>query len=284
MKKLFFNKPKRLFTFGCSFTNYSWLTWADILAHELDCEYYNFGQAGSGNVYISNMVCQADQHFNFNEEDLVIVCWSGIQREDRYKADRWFNAGNIYYNDNKLWSVRFAKVIADDCHFLMRDLATIKLIHNLLKDKTQFHFLAMDTIKKSKGLKMNRTSFHKLFKLYNNIFDYIEPSFEEVLWGGSSWNRISVHKHYTDNHPTPGEHFEYLTKVFDYKFSDETKSKIVKLNTMYLNLIGNVYSKIKFDVHPADDNFPKDLKILVETGYKAIKIAESLPIPPNIIN
>lgn len=283
MKKLFLNKPKRLFTFGCSFTNYAWLTWADILAYELGCDYYNFGKSGSGNVYISNMVCQADQHFNFDEEDLVIICWSGVQREDRYKKGRWNNAGNIYYNDNTVWSQTIARLIADDCHFLMRDLATIKLVHRLLEDKTQFHFLAMDTISHSKGLRITKKNYLTLTKLYKNIIDYIEPSFEEVLWGGYSMNRKRVHKYYSDNHPTPMEHFSYLEKIFDYDFSDDVRVKIQRLDKMYINLIRNVYSRINYHVHPRDEEMPEDLKFIINTGYQTIQIAKSLPLPQNLI-
>lgn len=41
----------RLFTFGCSFTNYMWPTWADILAIEFD-SYRNWGRIGAGNHFI----------------------------------------------------------------------------------------------------------------------------------------------------------------------------------------------------------------------------------------
>jgi hypothetical protein len=43
----------RLFTFGCSFTNYRWSTWADCLAPEFDY-FENWGQSGGGNHYIFN--------------------------------------------------------------------------------------------------------------------------------------------------------------------------------------------------------------------------------------
>jgi len=41
----------RLFTFGCSYTNYRWSTWADCLAPEFDY-FENWGQSGGGNHYI----------------------------------------------------------------------------------------------------------------------------------------------------------------------------------------------------------------------------------------
>jgi hypothetical protein len=61
----------RLFTFGCSFTNYRWSTWADILAPEFG-EFYNWGQRGAGNHFIFNSVMEADQQNNFKDGDTVI--------------------------------------------------------------------------------------------------------------------------------------------------------------------------------------------------------------------
>ena len=46
---------KRLFTFGCSFTQWKWPTWADYIGINFD-EYYNAGQAGSDNKHILNHI------------------------------------------------------------------------------------------------------------------------------------------------------------------------------------------------------------------------------------
>jgi hypothetical protein len=67
----------RLFTFGCSFTNYRWSTWADCLAPEFDY-FENWGQSGAGNHYIFNSMMEADQRHQFDEGDTVIVCWTNV--------------------------------------------------------------------------------------------------------------------------------------------------------------------------------------------------------------
>ena len=82
---LFNYQPKRLFTFGCSFTHYNWGTWANCLAKELEpVEFINLGRSGAGNQYIFNMVMQADSIYNFTHEDLVVVQWTNVCREDRF--------------------------------------------------------------------------------------------------------------------------------------------------------------------------------------------------------
>ena len=44
---------KRLITFGCSFTDYSWPTWADIIALDREVEYENWAIGGGGNQQIA---------------------------------------------------------------------------------------------------------------------------------------------------------------------------------------------------------------------------------------
>jgi hypothetical protein len=43
-------KFKRAFLFGCSYTEYKWPTWANILKKDLDIPVYNWGLSGLGNV------------------------------------------------------------------------------------------------------------------------------------------------------------------------------------------------------------------------------------------
>ena len=83
---------KRLFTFGCSFTNYVRPTWADLLhnKYKSDLEVsYNFGIPASGNSCIASRVSEAHNKFNFQSGDLVAICWSSIMREDFYSIENF---------------------------------------------------------------------------------------------------------------------------------------------------------------------------------------------------
>lgn len=90
---------KRFFAFGCSYTNYIWPTWADIIAEDLDIEYHNYGQAGFGNVAIQCEFLKADIEHKLNDDDLVIIMWSHWSREDRYISGGWQATGNVFNND-----------------------------------------------------------------------------------------------------------------------------------------------------------------------------------------
>jgi hypothetical protein len=102
---------KRVFTFGCSFTNWIWPTWADIIAVQTGLPVYNGALAGLGNVGISYRMYEYDMKYNFTPDDLILVMWTGWSREDRYLNNQWKLCGNIFNNDfydkhfiKKYWS------------------------------------------------------------------------------------------------------------------------------------------------------------------------------------
>ena len=101
----------RLITFGCSFTDYSWPTWADIIARDLDCEYENWAIGGGGNQQIARRVMYRDQHLGWQEDDVVMIQWTSITREDRFMDNRWISQGSVttapFYGEpwiEKYWS------------------------------------------------------------------------------------------------------------------------------------------------------------------------------------
>jgi hypothetical protein len=107
----------RLFTFGCSFTFWPWPTWADIIAHELNIPYYNWGLPGIGNVSIHTRMLECELRHGFNEDDIILAVWSTWGREDRYnvkttRLDRpgWSSTGDVLHTYSKnfidsYWSV-----------------------------------------------------------------------------------------------------------------------------------------------------------------------------------
>jgi hypothetical protein len=85
----------RLITFGCSFTDYSWPTWADIIARDLGCEYENWAVGGGGNQQIARRILYRDQQFGWQPDDLVMVQWTSITREDRFVQNQWIAQGSV---------------------------------------------------------------------------------------------------------------------------------------------------------------------------------------------
>lgn len=242
--KLYDKKPNRLFTFGCSFTDYIWSTWANILGYELNCEFYNLGRTGAGNFYIALSIAQANAYFNFDKNDLIIVSWTNIAREDRFLLKKgWITPGNIYtqheYNDN------FVNKLCNQVHFGVRDFSLISMTYKLLKNKSNIHMLQMLDIQKIlcqwDKTPVADTFLNNLLELYSMELNMIQPSFYEVLWDNNldskiNKNKKEIHELFTDAHPSILEHYEYLTNIFDYKFSNQTEDLV---NTTYENFVIN---------------------------------------------
>lgn len=86
----------RLFTFGCSYTRYSYATWADLIGVNYD-EFYNFGCGGASNTYIMNRFIEANNMFNISNDDTVIVMLTGIGRFSYYdRTKTWRTQGDMF--------------------------------------------------------------------------------------------------------------------------------------------------------------------------------------------
>lgn len=84
----------KLIVFGCSFTDYRWPTWADIIAEDLGCEYENWGLGGGGNQAIARRILYRST-WGFESTDWIMVQWSSLHREDRFQNGKWISQGSV---------------------------------------------------------------------------------------------------------------------------------------------------------------------------------------------
>ena len=228
---------KRFYAFGCSFTQYNWPTWADLIGSEFD-EYENWGSSGSGNHLIFNRVIECHQRNQFTEDDTVVVQWTNYFREDRWldltKAnwhpkpwgDRtgWMNPGNLatqslYDND---FVMKYG--IGHEKGFLIRDLAYITAIRHLLANtKCKWQFISMVPLINQDQYHQSTTRFDDVELLYKDTLDLISPSFLEAIFANDWDSRRPVAK-IEDRHPLPLEHLEYVGKIMpDFVISQAVK-------------------------------------------------------------
>lgn len=206
---------KRLFAFGCSFTNYRWSTWADCLAPEFDY-FENWGQSGAGNEFVFNSIMECDQRNKFTADDTVIVCWTTVTREDRYVQGRWHTLGNMF--TCPIYNKDYLSTHIDEHGLLIKTLAYIKAVKTLLESRnTRWRFLAMDNIDS--------------LNIYKDVVDSILPSYRTVLFPDSWPNRNN------DPHPSPEEHLAYLDAVLPGWVTNE--STRVKMREESINLNKN---------------------------------------------
>jgi hypothetical protein len=257
MKTKLINRPvRRVFTFGCSFTGYAWMCWPEAIAYDLNIPLYNYGRSGAGNQYIFNMLMQANNYYKFDENDLVIVSWTNVYRDDKFIKNNWVTLGNIYANDH-FFTPEYINKYCDPEGFLIRDAALISAVDKTLdQSKCQYHFLSMndftDYYNQFSSDKFNHKDLSlKVKDLYKDSLEKILPSFYKVLWE----NNLSLKAkqetelfggNFDDRHPHPQEHLDYLQTVFDHEFSEQTKQQIKKIQQDWFTLI---------------DKQPKDKKI-----------------------
>lgn len=212
-----FSKYRRFFAFGCSMTSYHWPTWADIIAQEIP-ESYNYGQAGGGNLFISCQVTEANLRHKFTEDDLVIVMWSGVSREDRYVNNRWLTPGNIYTQN--YYDQKFIDQFIDSKGLLLRDLNLITMCkHQLDNIGVSYFMLNMAPfIHLQSASKKEMTDVEELLELYAPILNDMTPDLLSTELGGV-WPQHPIRNpipggQTADYHPSPKQHFGYLNKIF----------------------------------------------------------------------
>jgi len=133
---------KRLFTFGCSFTEYAWPSWADLLSANYE-HYENWGYRGLGNRAIAERIAECHVKNKFTQDDTVIVQWSSHLRHDWFNLTHfpdnrnpgWKTAGSIFSPMNSMvftkdWVEKFFHEYA----YIMHTLNNIKLSQDLLKN------------------------------------------------------------------------------------------------------------------------------------------------------
>ena len=216
----------RLFTFGCSFTQYwRWPTWADALGHDRPC-WQNWGVCGAGNSLIFNSLIECHQRNQISPSDQVMIMWTSTSREDRYVRDRWLAQGNVYWLAGSELPQAYVAKFACERGYLIRDLALIRAALLILDaigcDYRFFSMVDLSRTNLEQGLGNNPgidlTDDADVRELYKDVLGKIAPSVHDVVFNGKWWSREGIPDSYdpkrTDFHPTPQQHLEYIDRVW----------------------------------------------------------------------
>jgi len=246
----------RIFCFGCSFTGYWYPTWADILIKEGEVrgiEGYNLGKSGAGNLFIYLRIWEMNTKYKFTEDDFILICWSGYNREDRWtKKNGWITPGNMghqhIYDDN------FIKNYHDTRFCAMRDSAIMASTQLALKQLglKVIHF-SMTTLLQNNEYYAFQTFEEQvdIIETYNIKLDLI-PMMEYIgtmqQTPELAKKRIKIKY---DNmppciewHPLPLEHLGYLTEHIQPKIS-----WLDKISDQSLELVDK-WTKILYSSQP----------------------------------
>lgn len=261
---------RRLFTFGCSYTSYSWPTWADLAGIDFDVS-QNWGLAGIGNKAIAERVAEANIRHQFTEDDVVVVQWSSHLRHDFWHQhslmDRhagWKTAGSIFnYINQRLYDKKWVDTFFFEPAYFMHTLNHISMTQGLLK---------------STGCKWYMTSIGDIRNLGTDLRDnegigemteLIKPNerYENLV----GWKKIPelalydkpIWQDHADHWLTPMETMAKETPEYTYDFIDTVRK-----------------SKTFLDTHPSTRQhllwLEKELKDRLQLSDETVKICNEV--------
>jgi hypothetical protein len=173
-------KYKRFFAFGCSYTNFVWPTWANIIADDLDIPFENWGMSGSGNQSMHTRIIECDLKNSLTPNDLVIVSWSTWSREDRFLENHWKCGGNVF--NNPYYGEEFIKKYWSWENDILRNATTIHSINKAYNDIISYQMSLTGYPKFTGHGEMIPQFFRKLLGLEQEPDDKsIERFFENKL-------------------------------------------------------------------------------------------------------
>lgn len=205
----------RLFTFGCSFTNYYWPTWADFIGLKFK-HYENWGKPGAGNYYIASMVHECNHINKLTKDDTVIVMFTSIDRFDYVTRDsRWINSGGIYAESNlPVFGKHFIENIWSDEFGLYSSWYSISSVNELLKSinckyklLTAFDFLEPEGAQAHINVNSNRVK--KCIEIINENLKCISLRKFKQDYSNDEYKFMDAH----DGHPTITTHHDYVYKL-----------------------------------------------------------------------
>lgn len=220
-------KYKRLFTFGCSFTEFMWPTWADIVAYDTQLPFQNWGLCGLGNVGITHRMLEADIENTFTDDDLILVLWSSWHREDRILDGEWTKTGNIMtcvnYFDNK-----FRMKYWDEDNDIVKNTGAIALANK------SFNI----TYQSKMGLENNQYSDLYVNRSIYDKFNSAIPSMD-IFPYKPGWAFDGAFEN-IDSHPDIRYHLEYVENCLypslGLKLKQETKQYFMDMHNGVINL------------------------------------------------
>jgi len=252
---------KRLFTFGCSLTYYTWPTWADLISPSYD-DYYNFGVMGMGNQFIHHTVYEANSIFDFNENDTVLVMFTHPFRNDSFILDkqdsklRWQSRGFIFQpNNDDVYTSAWRDNFWSPEQSYMNMWLAMKSIKTLLDSKSvTYKLLPGISHMNAEGTAPLDVSNYKFVEpYYTQILDMLDVTTPLYNW---SYNNYSREEFYSfdgviDDHPTVKMHGEYVLECLPELCTSNTLNQInclakeVDLTSQENNWLNPTFSKIR---------------------------------------
>ena len=207
----------RLFTFGCSYTNYHWQTWADIVGTQFDT-FQNWGRAGAGNFFISSSVYECHSINKINQNDVVLIMFSSIDRFDYINKNSLFVTQGGIYSENHPFYGEFLLNEWSEEHGLFNTWFSILSVKTLL-DSIGCKYVFMksfnfDVIDCNDPYKTNIENFNRVDNCLKELNQIIVGETFSIFH-----RNLNQHYYFDDlpnkieGHPTIKVHLEWVKKI-----------------------------------------------------------------------
>ena len=267
----------RIFTFGCSFTNYEWPTWADIIIFNNDG--YNMGVSGSGNESMLYRIMEADRKFNFTKEDQIIVMFTTPIRWDLITGDNPIFLGYGQVTNVEEFSKYEGKLYTIEglCY---KSYYSIIAIKNYLENKNinylfgsildifedvDNYFKIVDVGNELRDL-MKYIKDEVNFEL-PNVYDFLK---ENEIVKNKTWGITKKWDGYNDYHPRPHQYFKYVKNYISPKLNIDLKITIDDINKIENDIDQAVNMKDYLNMFREKYPIISDKKLGPEIFYKNI--------------
>ena len=249
----------RLFSTGCSFTDFVWPTYIDFLSSDFK-ETISCGRPGVGNEYIFHSAMQMLQEYKPTSKDLVIVQWTGVTRVDYiFNGNKEYTSvgqlGNQEHFDDE-WVHTYFNLVQHSfnlynyilgIYYTAKNLGTNIVFLNMfdpwVDDMYGEPYSIHHIFKKYEDYIKTYYPFEKLKTLCNNL-NFLQ-SLEEF-----TWSKKESATHYIwykdkkqfkkDNHPSPLVHHNYAKYINDTLnlnckniFKEEVESYRKKISSIF---------------------------------------------------
>jgi len=281
---------KRFYVLGCSFTNYAWPTWADIVGLEFD-EWENWAFPGLGNRAIAERLAELHARNHLTKDDTVIIQWTSHLRHDWHANDTrhqdnagWKTSGSLFnYINQSIFDDDWVKTFWSETSYMMHTYNNILLAQNFLNGiGCTWRMTSMGYINKMNSDYPNDEHGEQIpeidaftdvpnLSIYKKIFDDKSKWITPV--GTFAWNHKtkpykfkSMHDKTVfsvDRHPTLEQYIDYTnTQVFP---SLNISQKQTKKLDYWIDTVNDAYETC----HREFDNFCKtlDTKITDRKNY-----------------
>ena len=252
----------RFFSFGCSFTQHNYPTWANIIHYDLNIPFQNWGRTGAGNQFICSKLVECDSVNKFNEDDLVIIVWSGWNREDRFLDNEWKTLGSIF--NNSIYDESFIRKYWNLENDLIKNSTFISLARKAYANVIKFEGSAMDPLlefgwsdkfERLRGEKHNN-AFKKIKDIYADALVQL-PTYPTKQWTPYDGT-------IPDSHPDIIDHLNFVKNKIYPKLGLTIKQSTV-------NFCSDYFEKVKsicVSTDTVDESNQKIQKINSEYGLK----------------